>query len=85
MLLQTESERNRTGTPPLYGPPVTVGSSPLMLIPDNGDGGPATNAELTQPWGLAIDSADNLYIAGIGAADDLGVVRKVSTSPTQSA
>jgi len=32
----------------------------------SGDGGPATNAQLNQPEGLAVDSLDNLYIADAG-------------------
>ncbi len=28
-----------------------------------GDGGPAANAELNRPWGIALDAAGNLYIA----------------------
>ena len=31
-----------------------------------GDGGQATNAELNTPAGIAIDSADNLYVADLG-------------------
>ena len=38
----------------------------------SGDGGPATNAELDFPQGIAVDTAGNLYIA------DSGRVRKVS-------
>jgi trimeric autotransporter adhesin len=40
----------------------------------SGDGGPATNAELGQPWGIAVDSAGSLYIAD---ANNLRI-RKVS-------
>jgi uncharacterized protein (TIGR03437 family) len=29
----------------------------------SGDGGPATSAEFQQPWAIAVDSADNLFIA----------------------
>ena len=31
-----------------------------------GDGGPATSAELTAPWGVAVDSSGNLFIADSG-------------------
>jgi len=41
-----------------------------------GDGGPATAAELNQPYGLAFDTAGNLYIADLGN----GRVRKVSVA-----
>ncbi len=37
-----------------------------------GDNGPATSAMLYEPWGLALDSAGNLYIA------DTNRLRKVS-------
>jgi hypothetical protein len=33
---------------------------------DSGDGGPATAATLKAPYGMAIDAADNLYIADTG-------------------
>jgi uncharacterized protein (TIGR03437 family) len=44
----------------------------------SGDNGPATNAQLSRPSGLALDKAGNLYIADFGNA----TVRKVSTSGT---
>jgi hypothetical protein len=44
----------------------------------SGDGGPATNASLNQPYGVAVDAAGNLYIADTSN----GRVRKVSTSGT---
>lgn len=43
---------------------------------NSGDGGPATRARLDGPWGLAVDSTGNLYIAD--TAQD--VIRKVSTT-----
>ena len=42
----------------------------------SGDGGPATQAQLDQPLGLAVDSAGNLYIADFGN----NRVRKVDSS-----
>jgi uncharacterized protein (TIGR03437 family) len=40
----------------------------------SGDNGPATSAQLAYPWGVAVDSAGNLYIADYGN----NRVRKVS-------
>jgi sugar lactone lactonase YvrE len=42
----------------------------------SGDGGVATNAQLRTPYGVALDSAGNLYIADTGNAR----IRKVDTS-----
>ena len=42
----------------------------------SGDGGPATSASLSLPYGLAIDSADNLYIADLYSQR----VRRVNTT-----
>lgn len=42
-----------------------------------GDGGPATNAELSFPFGVAVDGAGNLYIADMGTHR----IRKVSVPP----
>ena len=42
----------------------------------SGDGGPAVNAQLSSPGGMAIDDAGNLFIADAGN----GRVRKVSTT-----
>jgi hypothetical protein len=41
----------------------------------SGDGGPATNAELNNPAGVALDASGNLFVADFGN----GVIRKVGT------
>ena len=41
----------------------------------SGDGGPATEAELSSPWGVAVDSNGNIYIADSGNAAVRMVVR----------
>ncbi len=42
----------------------------------SGDGGPATNAKLSQNWGIAADNSNNLYIADI----DNQLIRKVNSA-----
>jgi uncharacterized protein (TIGR03437 family) len=43
-----------------------------------GDGGPATGAALRFPWGLAVDSASNVYVAD----DENSVIRKLTPALT---
>ena len=50
---------------------------------DSGDGGPAVNAQLDAPGGVAVDSADNLFIADtdnhrIRKVDSAGVISTVA-------
>jgi sugar lactone lactonase YvrE len=53
-----------------------------------GDGGPATAAQLNQPWGCAVDSAGNLYIADgnnnrVRKVDPSGTISTVAGNGTQ--
>ena len=50
-----------------------AGGAPCCAL---GDGGPATAAYLSIPYGLALDSAGNLYIAQAG---QFNVIRKISS------
>ncbi len=51
-----------------------AGSGPPFLRDYSGDGGPATEAQLSVPHAVAVDTAGNVYIADTGSI----VVRKVS-------
>jgi sugar lactone lactonase YvrE len=49
----------------------------------SGDGGPATQAQLNQPWGLALDAAGNLYIpdsynSRLRRVDSSGVITTIA-------
>jgi sugar lactone lactonase YvrE len=44
----------------------------------NGDNGPAAFAEIRNPYGLAVDSADNLYITENSYLEAQGVVRMIT-------
>ncbi|MFZ0981061.1 MAG: choice-of-anchor D domain-containing protein, partial [Candidatus Acidiferrales bacterium] len=46
----------------------------------SGDGGPATSATLSFPYGLAFDSEDNLYVADAGN----NVIRKIDNTPAHN-
>jgi sugar lactone lactonase YvrE len=65
---------------------VAAGTGIITTIAGNGtlgwsgDGGPAIDAELFTPWGLATDSAGNLYIADSGS-DRVRVVGSSVTEP----
>ena len=47
----------------------------------SGDGGPATSAQAVNPWSLALDSDDNLYICFVGAnIPNFNFIRKVTAA-----
>jgi uncharacterized protein (TIGR03437 family) len=46
------------------GTPVTIAGTGQQGY--SGDGGPATNAQLNQPYGIAIDGSGNVYVADSG-------------------
>ncbi|MCA1683634.1 MAG: hypothetical protein LC708_00665, partial [Actinobacteria bacterium] len=61
---------NLTGAPvTVYGVTVPAGAIAIVAGPGTvgvvGDGGPATSARLSFPNGIAVDAADNLYIAAL--------------------
>jgi sugar lactone lactonase YvrE len=70
-----------------------VGTNGLTIIAGNGkqgfsgDGGPATQAELNLPWGVAVDAAGNVYIAdagnnGIRRVDTNGTIKTIALCDT---
>jgi sugar lactone lactonase YvrE len=61
--------------------------TPSATSPSQGFGGPAIKAKLTQPQGLALDAAGNLYIADsfnnvISKVDTSGVITLFAGTPT---
>ncbi len=53
-----------------------AGKGPAVYGSYSGDGGPATNANLNAPYGVAVDAAGNLFIADM----DNNRIRKVDTN-----
>jgi sugar lactone lactonase YvrE len=72
-----DSNNNRVREVSLAGVITTMAGNGIQGY--SGDNGPAASADLNAPDALAIDGADNLYIADI-ATNDLAVVRKVSAA-----
>jgi hypothetical protein len=66
--------------------PITLRSGEIITIAGNGqtgfsgDGGPAINATLSDPQGLALDTLGNIYVAESGIA----LIRKINSSGTIS-
>ncbi|MEO6629106.1 MAG: hypothetical protein ABIP03_11130, partial [Aquihabitans sp.] len=70
--------------------------SPLVIIDTvagngtrgfSGDGGPATNAEINRPFGVAVDASGNLFIADtfngrVRKVDTLGTITTVAGAGT---
>ena len=75
-IADSNNSRVRTVTP--FGVISTVAGSTQG---DNGDGGPATNAQLQTPRGLAVDASGNLYIADSGWYRHVRRVTPTGSSP----
>ena len=85
-----DSDNNRirvvnTQTTPITVAGVTIPAGDIATVAGSsiapgygGDGGPATSALLYYPWGLALDSAGNIYIADSGNS----CIRVVNTQTT---
>ena len=69
-----DSENNRIRKVDTKGTITTVAGTGSRGF--SGDGGPATNAQIYAPWGLAVDNSGNLFIADY----QNGRVRKVDTN-----
>lgn len=59
-----------------------AGDGTPVSTPGLGDGGPATSASVTNPLGVALDAAGNLYVTDQGGG--IGRIRKVSPGGTIS-
>jgi sugar lactone lactonase YvrE len=73
----TDSERARIYKVTTAGVSSTVAGNGKKTVPvggSNGDGGPATEAQIGMPTGIAVDSAGNLFIV------DNGRIRKVTAA-----
>jgi sugar lactone lactonase YvrE len=63
------------------GPVTPIGANNPNANSDTGDGGPAVQATLNNPRGIAFDSKGTLYIA---SGNDPGIIRKVDQNGTIS-
>src|SRR5580704_12326387 len=66
-------------------PPLTVYAGTPLDSAFSGDGGQATNATFANPWNVAVDTKDNLYIADecnnrVRKVDTTGIITTVAGS-----
>ena len=85
-----DSENNQVRKVDTSGNISIVAGSPTGLAGNTGDGGPAIDATLELPYGLAVDQAGNLYIADSGNSrirmvNTAGVISNFAGNPNRMA
>jgi sugar lactone lactonase YvrE len=62
----------------IYNPSVDSSGNPITNLPSSGDGGPANKAYFLQTYGIAIDTAGNLYATDSNSVSQ--IIRKITAA-----